>query len=147
MQHVISFLMFLLPVWFLGQAAALAENYLEHHKAAPGDARTNSVSCYNPLYNFFWFNNGYHQEHHCKPAVHWTKVKDVRGEMLPPRIWEQAVDLKSTLPDHVHSSSSTVRRRQFGIFITSARPFSRLSESTGSFSAQSRRTDSLSGIR
>lgn len=77
------FLVFVLPVWFLGQAAALAENYLEHHKAVPGDVRTNSVSCYNPVYNLFWFNNGYHQEHHFKPAIHWTKVKEVRSEMLP----------------------------------------------------------------
>lgn len=77
------FLVFVLPVWYLGQAAALAENYLEHHKAVPGNVQTNSVSCYNPLYNLIWFNNGYHQEHHCKPAVHWTKVKEVRTEMLP----------------------------------------------------------------
>jgi fatty acid desaturase len=76
-------LVFVFPVWFFGQAAALAENYFEHHKARPGHARANSVSCYNPLYNLIWFNNGYHQEHHCRPAVHWTEIPAVRSEMLP----------------------------------------------------------------
>lgn len=77
------FLGFVVPVWFLGQSAALAENYLEHHYARPGNRLTDSVSCYGWLYNLLWFNNGYHQEHHYRPTVHWTKVKDLRGEMLP----------------------------------------------------------------
>ena len=77
------FLEFVIPVWFLGQVAALAENYLEHHQAIPGNRLTDSVSCYGRLYNLIWFNNGYHQEHHYRPTVHWTKVKDIRSEMLP----------------------------------------------------------------
>ena len=77
------FLEFVVPVWFLGQVAALAENYLEHHYAIPGNRQTDSVSCYNRAYNWLWFNNGFHQEHHCKPTVHWTKVCDLRNEMLP----------------------------------------------------------------
>lgn len=78
-------LAFYLPVWFLGQAAAFAENYLEHHGAAPGDRRSDSVSSYGWLYNLVWFNNGYHQEHHLRPQVHWTRVRAVRAEMLPDR--------------------------------------------------------------
>lgn len=74
---------FLLPVWYLGQAAALAENYLEHHFAIPGDRLTDSVSCYNRLYNVLWFNNGFHQEHHFRPTVHWTKISELRTVMLP----------------------------------------------------------------
>jgi len=74
---------FFVPVWFLGQAAALAENYLEHHHAVPGNRLTDSVSCYALFYNFIWFNNGYHQEHHYRPTVHWTKVPELRCDMLP----------------------------------------------------------------
>lgn len=77
------FFLFLVPVWFLGQAAALAENYLEHHLAVPGDPRRDSISCYGRLYNLIWFNNGYHQEHHCHPSEHWTKIKSRRSDMLP----------------------------------------------------------------
>lgn len=72
-----------LPVWFLGNVAAVAENYLEHFGATPGDRRRDSVSSYGRIYNLIWFNNGYHQEHHFRPQVHWTKVPSVKSE-LPP---------------------------------------------------------------
>jgi fatty acid desaturase len=78
-----GFLFFYAPVWYLGQMAAMAENYLEHHGAIPGDRRTDSVSAYGRLYNLIWFNNGYHQEHHWRPQVHWTKVPELRDQ-LPP---------------------------------------------------------------
>lgn len=77
------FVVFYLPVWYLGQVAAHAENYQEHYLARPGSRLTDSVSCYNRFYNLLWFNNGYHQEHHLRPRVHWTKIKAVRAEMLP----------------------------------------------------------------
>jgi fatty acid desaturase len=78
-----GFLLVFLPVWYLGHCASLAENYLEHHGAQPGNRRTDSVSCYARLYNFIWFNNGYHQEHHYRPQVHWTQIPAVRDQ-LPP---------------------------------------------------------------
>jgi fatty acid desaturase len=77
------FLLYFLPVAYLGQAAAMAENHLEHFGANPGDRRANSVSCYGRLYNLVWFNNGYHQEHHFRPSVHWRKVPQLRPQMLP----------------------------------------------------------------
>ncbi len=77
------FFCFLLPIWYGGQVFALAENWLEHHHATPGNRLTDSVSCYGRLYNLIWFNNGYHQEHHFRPTVHWTKIAEVRDEMLP----------------------------------------------------------------
>lgn len=77
------FLLVYLPVWYLGQVAAYAENYLEHYKAVPGSPLTDSVSCYNTIYNRIWFNNGYHQEHHLKPHIHWSRLQEIRGAMLP----------------------------------------------------------------
>jgi fatty acid desaturase len=79
-----GFVCFYVPVWYLGQMAALAENYLEHHGAIPGDRRTDSVSAYGRFYNLVWFNNGYHQEHHWRPQVHWTKVPALRAQLPPP---------------------------------------------------------------
>ena len=78
-----AFLIYFVPVFFLGQSAALAENYLEHKGADPSSRLTDSVSCYNGMYNFLWFNNGYHQEHHYRPYVHWTKIHEVKAKMLP----------------------------------------------------------------
>ena len=70
-------------VVYAGQVGACTQNYFEHYGATPGNRMANSVSCYAPVYNFIWFNNGYHQEHHYRPAVHWTKVRALRKEMLP----------------------------------------------------------------
>jgi fatty acid desaturase len=77
------FAAFLLPTWYLGHVAAYAENYLEHHGAIPGNRLTDSVSSYGRAYNLIWFNNGYHQEHHYRPQVHWSRVPALRAEMLP----------------------------------------------------------------
>ena len=49
--------------------------------ASPGS--NDSVSCYSRLYNFVWFNNGYHQEHHFRPQVHWTELPTLHPQMLP----------------------------------------------------------------
>jgi len=76
-------LWFFVPVWYLGQAFALAHNYAEHHGAQPDNRLCDSVSCYGRLYNLFWFNEGYHQEHHYRPQVHWTRLPELRGLMLP----------------------------------------------------------------
>ncbi len=35
------------------------------------------VSSYHKLYNLIWFNNGYHAEHHYRPKVHWTKMREL----------------------------------------------------------------------
>lgn len=85
-----GFVFFLLPSWYLGQCAAYWENYMEHHGALPGNRMTDSVSCYSPLYNFVWFNNGYHQEHHYRPQVHWTQVPTLRDK-LPPETERRVV--------------------------------------------------------
>lgn len=85
-----GFLFLFLPVWYLGHCSAQAENYLEHHGAIPGSRFTDSVSCYNALYNLIWFNNGYHQEHHYKPQIHWTKIPEVTS-MLPPVLERRVV--------------------------------------------------------
>ncbi len=74
-------LTFLLPIFLVAKFFTFMENYLEHHFANPADQMTDSVSCYNPIYNFIWFNNGYHQEHHFRPKIHWTQIPIVRVEL------------------------------------------------------------------
>jgi hypothetical protein len=46
----------------------------------------NSVSSYHRPYNWIFFNNGYHQEHHWDPKAHWTQMRAVRQEILPRMI-------------------------------------------------------------
>ena len=71
------FVYFYLPSYFSGWVLSYAEGYLEHHGGQPGNPYANSVSSYNALYNALWFNNGYHQEHHYRPQVHWTRLPNV----------------------------------------------------------------------
>jgi fatty acid desaturase len=77
------FLFYYLPVWLFGSVAAWGFGYGEHFGSKPGSRKTDAVSSYNAVYNFLFFNNGYHQEHHYRPDVHWTKIKRLRDEMLP----------------------------------------------------------------
>jgi fatty acid desaturase len=77
-----AFLFGYLPVFYFGQVISAAEAYSEHVGAAPGDRRTDSVSCYGRWYNRLCFNNGYHQEHHFRPGVHWTQVPRLKDQML-----------------------------------------------------------------
>ncbi len=75
------FLCFYLPSYYLGWMLSYAEGYLEHYPAQPGNPLANSVSSYNRLYNLFWFNNGYHQEHHWDPKRHWTQMPQLHEEV------------------------------------------------------------------
>jgi fatty acid desaturase len=77
------FAFFYLPSFYVGWAISYAEGYLEHHGAKPGNPFANSVSSYNRLYNFLWFNNGYHQEHHWDPKCHWTRMRRLHEQIEP----------------------------------------------------------------
>jgi fatty acid desaturase len=77
------FLFFYLPSFYLGWMISYAEGYLEHYDARPGNPFANSVSSYNFWYNLLWFNNGYHQEHHWDPKVHWTRMKELHERIKP----------------------------------------------------------------
>ncbi len=66
------------PLYFCQWFLAHLENYFEHYMASdPDNKYGNSVSVYHPWYNVFMFNEGYHQEHHISPQVHWSKRPEV----------------------------------------------------------------------
>lgn len=75
------FVLFYVPSYYFGWVLSYAEGYLEHYGCQPGNQFANSVSSYNRLYNLLWFNNGYHQEHHWDPKVHWTKMDELHGQI------------------------------------------------------------------
>ncbi len=75
------FVFFYLPSYYLGWVLSYAEGYLEHFGAKPGNPYANSVSSYNRLYNWLSLNNGYHQEHHWDPKLHWTQMHRLHEEI------------------------------------------------------------------
>ena len=72
--------------YVFGQSFALWENYCEHHFADYTDRKRDSVSCYNSVYNLLWFNNGFHQEHHFAPQIHWTMVPQLTEKLPEDRV-------------------------------------------------------------
>jgi fatty acid desaturase len=63
-----------------------ALSYSEHYNATdPEDTKKDSTSCYNKIYNFLFFNTGYHQEHHYRPGVHWTKLPELQHQLPEDR--------------------------------------------------------------
>jgi fatty acid desaturase len=77
---------FYLPSYYLGWVLSYAEGYLEHYGCKPGNPWANSVSSYHRLYNLFWFNNGYHQEHHWDPKCHWTRMRELHRQIRPQMV-------------------------------------------------------------
>lgn len=77
------FVCFYLPSYYLGWVLSYMEGYLEHYGARPGNPFANSVSSYHWLYNLLWFNNGYHQEHHWDPKMHWTRMRSLHHQLEP----------------------------------------------------------------
>jgi len=55
-----------LPGWLLGLALCHLQGHFEHTRG--------TVSHYGRLYNWLFFNDGYHVEHHERPARHWTAL-------------------------------------------------------------------------
>src|SRR6059036_127608 len=53
-----------LPGWLLGLALCHLQGHYEHARG--------TTSHYGWLYNFVFFNDGYHAEHHQRPARHWS---------------------------------------------------------------------------
>ncbi|MEH2079967.1 MAG: fatty acid desaturase [Nostoc sp.] len=71
------FLFFVLPVFYFGWFLTYLANYYEHFGAIPENLYANSTSHYGRIYNFLFCNEGYHQEHHLRPNVHWSQRPQV----------------------------------------------------------------------
>ena len=66
---------FLLPFFYLGHCFSYLNGYFRHYGADPDKPIAWGVSSYGKIYNWLFFYNGYHAEHHFRPKVHWTKME------------------------------------------------------------------------
>jgi len=86
-----TFLFVYLPGLAIGLLLCQLQGHFEHARG--------TTSHYGRVYNWLFFNDGYHVEHHLTPAEHWTRLKvherrDDRSSRWPPVLrWLEAVDL------------------------------------------------------
>jgi fatty acid desaturase len=83
---------FFLPFFYLGHCFSYLNGYFRHYGADPDKPIAWGVSSYGRIYNWIFFYNGYHAEHHFRPKVHWTKME---------RFHESIADLQKQEGVHV----------------------------------------------
>jgi fatty acid desaturase len=69
------FMLFFLPFYYFGHCLSYLNGYYLHFGGNPDKPIAWGVSSYDKIYNWLWFNNGYHAEHHFRPKMHWTKME------------------------------------------------------------------------
>ena len=72
---------FFVPFYYLGNCLSSLNGYYEHLGSNPDKSIAWGVSSYNRFYNWLWFGNGYHAEHHFRPSCHWTKIKALHQQI------------------------------------------------------------------
>jgi hypothetical protein len=73
------FLLTWLPGWAAGLGLCWLQGHYEHERG--------TTSHYGRLYNFFFFNDGYHVEHHEKPGVYWLDLPAERSDGARRSAW------------------------------------------------------------
>jgi fatty acid desaturase len=72
------YMCFFLPFFYLGHCFSYLNGYYRHYGGDPDKPIAWGVSSYGKMYNWLFFYNGYHAEHHFRPKVHWTKMEKFR---------------------------------------------------------------------
>lgn len=72
---------FFIPVFYAGYILSVLTNFYQHAGASPDSHRTNAVSHYGRIYNVLCCNEGYHQEHHLRPGLHWSRRPGLRASL------------------------------------------------------------------
>jgi fatty acid desaturase len=92
-----KFMLYFLPFYYLGHCLSMLNGYYKHFGGNPDEPIAWGVSSYHWLYNIVWFNNGYHAEHHYRPRVHWTKMKQLHEQI---KVEQEARGVRVIKPPH-----------------------------------------------
>ncbi|MCA9155711.1 MAG: fatty acid desaturase, partial [Planctomycetales bacterium] len=69
-------------------------NYIQHVHADAWSEHDHSRNFTGRLFNFLFFNNGFHTAHHERPALHWSHLPEAHAELageIDPRLNERSV--------------------------------------------------------
>jgi fatty acid desaturase len=89
--------MFLAGFWYFGHCLSYLNGYYRHYGGNPDEPIAWGVSSYDKLYNWIWFYNGYHAEHHFRPKVHWTRMPAFRDQIVEQ---QHAAGVRVIKPPH-----------------------------------------------
>jgi fatty acid desaturase len=81
-----KFMLYFLPFWYFGHCLSYLNGYYLHLGGNPDVPMAWGVSSYHKLYNWLWFNNGYHAEHHYRPRLHWTLMKPFHEQIKEQQV-------------------------------------------------------------
>ena len=75
------YMLFFLPFFYLGHCFSYLNGYFRHYGGNPEKPIAWGVSSYGKIYNWIFFYNGYHAEHHFRPKVHWTQMENFQQQI------------------------------------------------------------------
>jgi fatty acid desaturase len=81
----IGFLIFILPIWLVGQVILLTSNLLNHDYCPQDESVNNSRDFISGIENWMFCNNGYHSAHHLNPTLHWSQLAELHRNAVVPK--------------------------------------------------------------
>ncbi|MBP9706545.1 MAG: fatty acid desaturase [Oligoflexales bacterium] len=79
-----ALLFYILPVRLIVDVILALDEMGNHLGCDTCSEKANSMSCYNPIFNWLTYNGGLHMEHHYIYGLHWSKLQSITPK-LPPK--------------------------------------------------------------
>jgi fatty acid desaturase len=92
-----KFMLYFFPFYYFGHSLSYLNGYFLHYGGNPDVPIAWGVSSYHRLYNWLWFNNGYHAEHHYRPKLHWTRMRELHEQI---KAEQQRAGVRVISPPH-----------------------------------------------
>lgn len=92
-----KFMLVFIPFYYFGHSLSSLNGYYRHLGGNPDVPIAWGVSSYERIYNWLWFNNGYHAEHHFRPRIHWTKMPELHEQI---KVEQQKAGVHVIKPPH-----------------------------------------------